>query len=347
MSPIVDLRSDTVTRPTEAMRRAMASAPLGDDVLGDDPTVQKLEETAAALAGQEAALFAPSGTMTNQIALAVHCGRGDALLCDMDAHIVFYEVGAPAVLANAVTITLPSIRGVMDPEMVRSRVMRRNLHTPGTVLLCLENTHNRAGGSCLPAEAFSAYRSICDQHSMRLHMDGARLFNAAVAQGVSVGSLASPCDSVSLCLSKGLGSPVGSVLCASRAFIEEARRWRKRLGGGMRQSGLLAACGLVALEQNIARLAEDHARARRVAEELNQIAGVSVDLDTVQTNMVVVSVDDEARWMKALADEGIWVLPPGPGKLRLVFHYDVDDQGVERTLGAFRRVAGSASGSNA
>jgi threonine aldolase len=334
----VDLRSDTVTRPSPEMYEAMRSAVLGDDVLGDDPTVDELERLAAETVGKEAGLFVPSGTMGNQIALACWLERGDAFLIEEEAHIVYYEVGAPAILAGAMPWTLPSHAGVMDPEAIERRILRRNLHTPGTTLLCLEDTHNRAGGTVIPLGHLSAYREIADRHGLKIHMDGARVFNAAVAQGVDVRDIARHTDSLNFCLSKGLRAPVGSVLTGPKDFIEKARRWRKRLGGGMRQAGILAACGLVSLRHMVGRLAEDHARARRVAEAIQGLPGVCVDLGRVQTNIVLVDTADPAEaFVAKLAEFGVDCFPVAPNRLRLVFHADVDDEGADRAIQAFRK----------
>ena len=226
---VVDLRSDTVTRPTEAMYQAMRAASLGDDVYGDDPTVNELEALAARTLGKEAALFVPSGTMGNQVAVACHTKPGDAIIVEEDAHVIFSELGGPAMHAGVVTWTLPSHLGTMDPANVESHILKRDLHKPGTSLLCVENTHNRAGGTIVPMSALAAYREIADKHGMKVHMDGARVFHAAVALGVPVAEIAKSCDSVCFCLSKGLRSPVGSVLCGRSDFIDHARIWRKRM----------------------------------------------------------------------------------------------------------------------
>lgn len=339
---IVDLRSDTVTRPSPEMYQAMAEAPLGDDVLGDEPTVAKLEELSAAKTGKEAALFVPSGTMGNQIAMAVHCDRGDAVLIEEEAHMVYYEVGGPGVISNVVTWTLPSDKGVMDPALVESKVLKRNLHTPGTSLLCLENTHNRGGGTIIPLATMAAYREIGERHGMKVHLDGARVFNAAVGLGVDVKEIVKHVDTVSFCLSKALRSPVGSVLCGSKAFIEDAKIWRKRLGGGMRQAGILAACGIVSLNQMVDRLADDHRRARSLAQSLSELPGLTIDWDRVQTNMVlVVTETPAAEWVDKLHELGIWCFSVAPNRLRLVLHADVDDTGIERAVEAFSSLAKS------
>lgn len=337
---IVDLRSDTVTRPTPEMYKAIAEAPLGDDVLGDEPTVAKLEQLAAEKLGKEAAVFVPSGTMGNQIALATHCDRGDSVLIEEEAHMVYYEVGGPGIIANVVTWTLPSINGVMDPDNVEAHVLKRSIHTPGTSLLCLENTHNRAGGTIIPLETMAAYREVADRHGMKIHLDGARVFNAAVGLGVDVREVAKHVDSVNFCLSKGLRSPVGSLLCGPADFIDKARIWRKRLGGGMRQAGVLAACGIVSLTHMVDRLAEDHRRARFIAQALSELPGIKIDWDRVQTNMVLVATDaPAAEWSKRLHEKGVWCFPVASNRLRLVLHADVEDAGVEYAVDAFTQLA--------
>lgn len=322
------------------MFEAMRTAALGDDVLGDDPTVMRLEELAADMTGKEAAVFVPSGTMGNQMAIATHTKPGDAMLIEEEAHMLYYEVGAPAVLAGVVSWTIPSKLGVMDPEDVERRVLKQSLHTPGTTLLALENTHNRAGGTIVPLETIAAYRSIAERHGMKVHLDGARVFNASVALNVPVKDVTQHVDSVNFCLSKGLRSPVGSVLCGTHEFIDRARVWRKRLGGGMRQAGLLAACGIVSLTKMVDRLAEDHARARRTAEQLAEVPGLSIDWDTVQTNMVMVTTSRPAtEWIDRLHEQGVWALPPATHRIRLVFHADICDEKADRAVWAFRAVS--------
>ena len=336
---LVDLRSDTVTRPSEEMWEAMRAAPLGDDVLGDDPTVMQLERLAATTMGKEAAVMMPSGTMGNQMALASWLRPGDSFLIEEEAHVLYYEAGGPAIFSGAVSWTLPSVRGAMDPEAVERRILHRTLHTPGTTLLCLENTHNRHGGAIIPLETLAAYREIADRRGIRVHLDGARVFNAAVGLGVPVAEIARHVDSVNFCLSKGLRSPVGSVLCGPADFIDRARQWRKRLGGGMRQAGILAACGVVSLTRMVDRLAYDHARAKRTAEALVDFPGLRVYPVLVETNMVMVDTDRPAEEMAAeLEDEGVLCFPNGPNRLRLVFHADVDDAKTDRAIDAFRAV---------
>lgn len=338
---IVDLRSDTVTRPIPEMYEAMTKAPLGDDVLGDEPTVAELERLTTEMTGMEAALFVPSGTMGNQIAIATHTKPGDAIIVEEEAHVIYYEVGAPAIFANVLTWTLPSDRGVMDPATIEKRVTSANLHTPGTSLLCIENTHNRAGGTIIPLDTLAEYRRISDKHDMKLHMDGARVFNAAVALGVPVKEITKHVDTVSVCLSKGLRSPVGSVLCGPKSFIEKAIIWRKRMGGGMRQSGVLAACGIVSLTSQVDRLADDHANAQRLAVEIGKLPGLTTDPAGTQTNIVLIETEKPAAEVaKAATDKGIWCFPVAANRIRLVTHADVETLGIDWAIEVFRELAG-------
>lgn len=342
---MVDLRSDTVTRPTPEMYRAMVEAPLGDDVLGDEPTVARLEALSAEMFGFEAAVFVPSGTMGNQIAIAAYTQPGDAIIIEEEAHVLYYEVGAPAVLNGVMTRTVPSTAGFMDPEDVERAVMKRSLHTPGTAVICLENTHNRAGGTIMPVGFMEQYRAIADRHGLKIHLDGARVFNAAVAQGTAVRTITRGCDSVSFCLSKGLASPVGSVLVGSGELIDRARIWRKRLGGGMRQAGVLAACGIVSLTTMVDRLAEDHRRARQLAEAVGQLPGLNVDMATVQTNMVLIDTEGPSdSWLEDLSARGVWALPPSPNRIRCVFHNDIDDEALHRAIEAFAATSNHRAG---
>ncbi len=336
----VDLRSDTVTRPTPAMRRAMAEAEVGDDVLGDDPTVQRLEEAAAVRLGKEAALFVPSGSMANNIAIKVWTRPGDEITLDWDAHSLCYEVGAPAALSGVQTRPFRSHHGVPDVNEVAAAIQVETLHSPGTRLLVLENTHNRAGGAIIPLTTHRELYALARERGLKVHLDGARLFNAQVASGVPAAEYAQSADSVSFCLSKGLSCPVGSLLCGPRDFVEAARRVRKLFGGGLRQAGVLAACGLIALETGIDRLAEDHAHARRLHDGLRDLPGVTLDEDPPQTNMVYFNTERPATdWVERLAAEGVQCLPTGPKRIRLVTHRDVSAAAVETALATFRRVA--------
>ncbi|MBS1714662.1 MAG: threonine aldolase family protein [Armatimonadetes bacterium] len=339
----VDLRSDTVTRPTPDMYAAMAAAELDDDVLGHDPTTRRLEELAAGMTGMEDALFVPSGTMGNQIALATHTKPGDSVLFDDDAHMVFYECGSPAVLSGVQVRTVPSQGGVMDSGAVSRRALVRSEHTPGTTLLCLENTHNRAGGTVTDVATHQALKAAAASLGIPVHLDGARVFNAAVALGVPVGDVTRHVDTVSICLSKGLCSPVGSVLCGPCGFVQEARYWRKRLGGGMRQSGILSACGIVSLTKMVDRLSEDHRRCRELADRVSRLPGATPV--PPQTNILMIDTDaPAAAWADALECEGVRTVPMGPYRLRAVFHKDVDDAGLEQALLAFEKVGASRLG---
>ncbi|MCS6830439.1 MAG: low-specificity L-threonine aldolase [Armatimonadota bacterium] len=341
MHRLVDLRSDTVTVPTPEMRRAMANAEVGDDVYGEDPTVNLLQERSAELLGKEAALFVPSGTMGNEIAVKVHTHPGDEVLIDEDCHIVKWELGAAAFISNVQLRTLPNQKGIVPVDEYAKRIQAGDDHVPPTRLICLENSHNAAGGVVLPLEYMREIWTLTQRHGIAVHLDGARIFNAAIALGVPARQLAACAHSVMFCLSKGLACPVGSMLCGSRAFIEEARRVRKILGGAMRQAGILAAAGLVALDTMIDRLAQDHARARRLAEAIANMPGFRVDLETVQTNMVYVQTEQPARCIvQQLETLGVHCLDVFPHTIRLVTHKDVDDEDVTRAIDAFAKVSG-------
>ncbi|MBL8059872.1 MAG: hypothetical protein JNK63_04050 [Chthonomonas sp.] len=330
---IVDLRSDTVTQPTPEMWEAMRSAALGDDVLGDDPTVMELEAFSADLLGKEAAVFVPSGTMGNQLALASATERGDCALFEEEAHMLYYEVGAPGVIAQVTTRTCPADNGVMDPGEVESRIQVTSLHTPGTTFIGVENTNNRAGGSVVPISVTQEYRRIADEYGIWLHLDGARMFNACTDIGCEPKEMADPFDSVNFCLSKALGAPVGSVLCGPAEFIIKARKWRKRLGGGMRQAGLLAAAGLVGLRSVRHRLSEDHDRARAFAGALDGKPGLSA---RAQTNFVMVDTEQPAAaWVSHLEQNGVRCMAFRKNRVRCVFHYDISDEMVEHAVKAF------------
>ncbi|BDG59334.1 low-specificity L-threonine aldolase [Caldinitratiruptor microaerophilus] len=339
---VIDLRSDTVTTPTPAMRRAMYEAEVGDDVYREDPTVRRLEELAAEIIGKEAALFVTSGTQGNQVAILTHTRRGDEVIVEAESHIFIYEVGGMAALAGCQARPLPGRRGALDPADVAAAIRPENVHFPRTGLVCLENTHNRAGGAVLPQHLVEAVAETARSRGVPLHLDGARIFNAAVATGRPAAELAAPADSVMFCLSKGLGAPVGSILAGSEGFIAEARRMRKLLGGGLRQAGVLAAAGIVALTEMVDRLAEDHENARRLAEGLAQLPGVAVDVAGVETNMVMVDVTD-SRWTAAtlsgaLAEAGVRCNAVGPRRLRLVTHKDVSREDIDEALRRFESV---------
>jgi threonine aldolase len=328
---IVDLRSDTVTRPSLHMREAMASAEVGDDVYGDDPTVNALEAEVAALLGYEAGLFTPTGSLANQLGLRLLVKPGQELVCDHAAHVVRAELGAAAVFSQITTRTWRAERGVLDVEAV-AEVITPNAgpYLVSTAAIAIENTHNFGGGTVQPLEAVRAVQSLGREHGLGLHLDGARLWNAHVASGIPLDELAAGFDTVSVCLSKGLGAPVGSVLVSSAARIAEARVWRKRYGAGMRQVGILAAAGSFALAHNLKRLADDHARAKRLAEALGG------DPVLTETNIVVLTVPDAAAVAGSAREQGVLVSALGPTFLRLVTHLDVDDDGIDKALDVLR-----------
>jgi threonine aldolase len=340
----VDLRSDTVTRPTEEMRRAMAAAEVGDDVYGEDPTVKALEEECAELLGHAAALFVPSGTMGNQIAIHLHTRPGEEVLIEASGHSYDWELGGMAMISGVQPRALAGDRGVLAAAAVARALAPRPSIRSRIGLAILENTHNMCGGRVWPLAELRAVQQACRAAGVAVHLDGARLFNAAVAAGAPVGELAAGFDSVMVSLSKGLCAPVGSVLAGSVDLIAAARRTRKLLGGGMRQVGVLAAAGRVAIHGLIDRLAEDHANARRLADGLTQIAGVELAFGHVDTNIVVVDVAGTGRAAVEIRDElrarGIACLDTGPSMLRLVTHRDVDAAGIERALAAAREVSG-------
>jgi threonine aldolase len=333
----VELRSDTMTRPTPAMRKAMAEAEVGDDVFGEDPTVNRLEMLAAERLGKEAALFVSSGTMANLVSQMSHCGRGDEMLLGSLAHSFYYEQGGSAAVASIHPRTVPNQPdGKLALDALEAAIRADNIHFPRTRLIALENTHNLCGGAPLESAYIRDVAAIARRHGIRLHIDGARLFNAAVALGVPAHQLVADADSVSFCLSKGLAAPVGSVVCGSREFIQIARRARKVLGGGMRQAGVLAAAGIVALNEMVDRLAEDHANAHRLAEGLAGISGLELDPGRYSTNIVYFDVIRQglnaAELVARLQLEGLRVLAAGPCTLRAVTHYEITAQDIEYAL---------------
>ncbi|GAA3998710.1 low specificity L-threonine aldolase [Deinococcus rubellus] len=324
----IDLRSDTVTLPTPEMRQAMAEAVVGDDVYGEDPTVNTLQQTVAELLGKEAALFMPSGSMTNQAAIAMHTSRGQEVICAEGSHIYEWELGMMAAFSGVVPRFVPAPLGVPDPQQVR-RAVRHSIHQSPTGLISLENTHNKMGGTVIPLDVMQAVRAVADEEGLPLHLDGARMANAAAALGVSLKAVAAPFHSVSLCLSKGLGAPVGSVLAGSKADLVRAHRYRKMLGGGMRQAGILAAAGLIALRDGPARLSADHARARQLAEALVE-AGYAVNLDAVQTNIIYATIPDAQQKVEQWAEQGVLASALDVDSVRFVLHYQIDDQMLAR-----------------
>ena len=341
---MIDLRSDTVTKPTAQMRRAMADAEVGDDVYGEDPTVNLLQEKAAEIFGKESALFVPTGSMGNQIAVRLHTKQGDEVIIEERGHIFNYEMGTPAVVSG---VMIRPVRAANDNGMLTWAEIEPAIHINQpyyacpTGLICLENTHNFGGGSVMSAEQTS---EICDNaHELNLpvHLDGARIFNSAVAQNETVSNLSKSVDSVQFCLSKGLGAPVGSMLLGKKDFIAEARVWRKRFGGGMRQAGILGAAGIIALEESPKRLHIDHENARRLAEGVANLKGVSIDAEKVQTNIVIFYVSENGKTSAEICDElnkeSIFAIPFGKA-IRMVTHYDVSREDIEKTLQALEKI---------
>ena len=342
----IDLRSDTVTRPTPAMRRAMAEAEVGDDVYGEDPTVEILEARVAELLGKEAALFTPSGTMANQIAVGVLAGPGDELLCDGKSHVYVWEGGGIARHWGVTARPINPHGGLLGLGHLSDKVRPENEHYVRTRLVCLENTHNRAGGRVHPFESAEEISTWAREHGLAMHLDGARLMNAVVASGIAASEWGRLFDTVSICFSKGLGAPVGSALAGPRDLIREAHRLRKVLGGGMRQAGVIAAGALYALDHHVERLAEDHAHARIIAEAVERAPGLSLESGPVETNLVWIEVDPSLGTAEEvvgrLREEGVLVSALGPQTLRAVTHLDVDRRQVEAAAGAIERVAGAA-----
>ncbi len=322
---LVDLRSDTVTRPTPGMLEAMTTAEVGDDVFGEDPEATALQQEAAKLLGHEAALFVPSGTMANEVAIRTHTEPGDEIIVELKSHVFAHEGGGPAALSGVCVRTLEAHRGILDPADVEAAI--RNApdggHQPFTKLICLENPSNEGGGSVYPLEVLDAHLALAEERGIRTHLDGARLLNAAVAQGVAPARIARGFDTVSLCLSKGLGAPVGSLLAGSAKTIERAHRFRKMFGGGMRQVGYLAAAGRYALEHHVERLAQDHVHARLLAEACVE-AGARVDMEAVRTNMVYLEVEDAPALVENLGEQGVLCFALGRNRVRLVTHLGVD-----------------------
>lgn len=341
MSEISDFRSDTVTRPTEKMRRAMAEAVVGDDVLGDDPTVQKLEALAAEIMGKEAALFVPSGTMGNSVAVKVWTRELDEVIVEARSHIYNMESTHLTFISRVTPRPLPSNRGVMDPAEVERNIRKPSVHIPRTSLVCVENTHNNWSGAVVPIENLRALRRIADQYDVKLHLDGARIFNASTASGIPVKEYAALADSLMFCLSKGLSAPVGSMLVGPRSFIDYGRRVRKALGGGMRQVGVLAAPGIVALTEMVGRLHEDHERAKRLASAIAELPGIQLNPEEVQTNIIVFGFSHPkfsvAEFLAELRKRKILALAT-TGGIRFVTHKDIDDEDVERAIAAFQEI---------
>ncbi|MGA9121422.1 MAG: low-specificity L-threonine aldolase [Bacteroidota bacterium] len=331
---MIDLRSDTVTRPTPPMREAMARADVGDDVFGEDPTVNKLQAEVASILGKESALFVPSGTMANQLCIKCHTSAGDEIIAERGAHVFNYETGGAAFLSSVQIHIVDGEHGILQADQIRRVIRPRLYYMPRTRLVCLENTHNRAGGTIYPIEVIREIRTMATETGLRMHLDGARLWNACAATGISPADYASSFDSVSVCLSKGLGAPVGSVIAGSQAFIDDARHFRKIFGGGMRQAGVLAAAGLYALKNNRERLTEDHEHAAWLAKELAGVPGFSIDLSTVQSNIIIMDVEGTGRppeeILAAFKAQGVLLSAGNYMGLRAVTHLDVSRKDVEQ-----------------
>ena len=342
MSAIIDLRSDTITRPGPAMRDAMIRAEVGDDVFGEDPTVNRLQERVAGMFGKEAGLFVPSGTMGNEICLKVHTQHGDEIIAEQDAHIVVYETAGPAFLAGLQISTVRGVRGLPAVADVIRAIRPALYYMPRTALCCLENTHGRSGGTVLPIAGIREISAAMRSRGVKMHCDGARIWNASVASGVSLRELAEPFDTLSVCFSKGLGAPVGSMIVGDRQSVESARRYRKIFGGGMRQAGILAAAALYALDHNIARLAEDHASAKHFASELATIKGFAIDLPSVQTNMVITDIAGTGKSrdevLHLCSEAGVLMTPERESSVRAVTHLDVSAEDVREAAARIVRI---------
>ncbi|MBW2084765.1 MAG: low-specificity L-threonine aldolase [Deltaproteobacteria bacterium] len=338
----VDLRSDTVTKPTPEMREVMAKAPVGDDVFGEDPSINALQEKAADLLGLEAALFVPSGTMANQIAIKVLTRPGDEVILEVGSHPFNFESGAAAVISSVQLRTLTGKRGLLEPEQFERAIRPDDIHYTPTRAFCLENTHNRGGGSIYPLEMVAAVRKVADAHGIVMHLDGARIFNACVATGLKPADYAQYFETVAFCLSKGLGAPVGSIIAGDKTIIKEALRWRKVFGGAMRQAGILAAAGIYALDHNVDRLAEDHANARFLAQRLAELDGIEIDPAEVETNIIIFKIThprlNAPELTERLKAREVLVLPVSPDSIRAVTHLNVDRKGVERALETIKMV---------
>ncbi len=344
LDPLVDLRSDTVTRPTPAMRRAMSEAEVGDDVFGEDPTVNALEAKAAEISGKEAALFVPSGTMGNQVAIAVHTSPGQEVVCEEHSHVMLYEMGSLARYSGCLARSIPTHDGRLTWDRIAGSVRSPSDHYCGTGLIEVENTHNYAGGRVYALDALREISAHARNAGIPVHMDGARVFHAAAALDIPLRTIADTADSLTFCLSKGLGAPVGSLLTGSQSFIAQARLARKALGGGMRQAGILAAAGLVALEQSLANIPGVHADARFLAASLARIPGIAIDPETVETNIVFCDITgtglSSAHFLRSLREQGVLVLSLGPGRIRMVTHQDLDRADCERAIAAIERTCG-------
>lgn len=336
---VIDYRSDTVTRPSREMREVMMEAEVGDDVFGEDPTVNRLQERVAAMFGKEAGLFVASGTMGNQICVKLHTSPGNEMICEADCHIFKYEAGATGLFAGIQVHTLPGRGGVLTAEQIERAINPNDIHSSPTSLVTIENTHNRAGGTLFPIDEMRRIHELTRKRSLRFHLDGARIFNAMVATGTPASEYGRNCDTASVCFSKGLGAPVGSVVIGSREHIERARYYRKALGGGMRQAGIVAAGALYALDHHVEKLRVDHERAQTIAHLLSTLPEFQLDPGTVQTNIVIFecvrrSADEVAA---RLASHGLLCIPFGPTRIRLVTHLDLSDDDIQQTLDILKK----------
>ena len=334
-----DLRSDTLTKPSKAMREAIANAEVGDDVWGEDPTVNALQARCAALSGKEAALFVTSGAMANQLAIKSQTNPAEEIIVESESHIINYEISGPAVISGVQVLPVKGVKGVLDVDDVKNNIRPDWYHYPKTTLICMENTHNRAGGTIYPIEEIRKLSSLAKERGIRTHLDGARIFNAVVESGIPLSDYASNFDSVSFCFSKGLGAPVGSMLCSDRDTIIRAHKFRKILGGGMRQAGILAAAAMYALDNNISRLKDDHKKARYFAEEISILKNVEIDLSTVQTNIVIFKVSNySGSFVEAMKSKGVLITEGSFSSLRAVFHLDVSELHAEQAIKAMKEL---------
>lgn len=342
MASIVDLRSDTVTRPSPAMRQAIAAAEVGDDVLGDDPTVIRLQERVAALLGKEAALYVPSGSMANQVAIRSVCEPGDEIICDDTTHSYNYETGGPSALSGVSIRPISGTRGLFTPDQLVASMRPPGPHFPRSRMAIMENTNNRGGGAIWPESQLAAVAHVAHEHGLHVHIDGARLMNACAATGLRPTDYTRHVDSVSMCFSKGLGAPVGSAVAGTKTFIERCCRFRKQFGGAMRQAGILAAAAIYALDHNVPRLVDDHANARAFAEGIAALPGIRLDLASVQTNIVIFDVEPAlgtaAEFVDRLRERDVWMFATGPRRIRAVTHLDVSRAQIDRAVAVFREL---------
>lgn len=339
---LIDLRSDTVTKPSKGMREAMANAEVGDDVYGEDPTINELQKRCAEITGKEAALYVSSGCMANQLAIKSQTNPGDEVILEAESHILNYETAAPAFISGVQVFPVEGKNGVFTAADILKHIRPKAYYFPKTALICIENTHNRAGGTIFPIDEIKKIRELALKEGIRLHMDGARVFNASVETGITVKEYASYVDSISFCFSKGLGAPVGSILCSDKETITKAHKYRKIIGGGMRQAGILAAAALYALDNNVLRLKEDHEKAKYFANEISKLNDISVDLSTVQTNIIIFRLNrNEAeinKFKSALKDKSILISDGSYGSLRSICHLDVSMKDVQLSIKAIKEV---------